>query len=66
MQNGCCIICSKHQSEFKQRLFVDHNHINNEIRGLLCRQCNLGIGNLKVDKYGIELLLKAIKYIKDS
>jgi len=39
-QKHCCFICEKHESEFKTRLAVDHNHITGEIRGLLCNYCN--------------------------
>lgn len=39
-QSGCCAICERHQSEFNQRLAVDHNHKTREIRGLLCNYCN--------------------------
>lgn len=60
-QNGCCKICDTHQSEFKQALSVDHCHLTNKIRGLLCDACNLGLGKFK-DK--IDLLEKAIDYLK--
>ena len=43
-QNGCCAMCGKHQSEFKQALSVDHNHQTDEIRGLLCFSCNSKLG----------------------
>lgn len=39
-QNGKCAVCDKHHTEFKSRLAVDHNHLTNEIRGLLCQNCN--------------------------
>ena len=40
-QSGCCAVCGERQSE---RLGIDHNHITNEVRGLLCRKCNLMLG----------------------
>jgi hypothetical protein len=43
-QKGCCGICKRHQSEFKKRLGVDHNHSTGKIRKLLCDRCNLGLG----------------------
>ena len=46
-QKGCCVICGRHQSEFKQRLHVDHCHKSGKIRGLLCFNCNCGLGNFK-------------------
>ena len=43
-----------------RRLSVDHNHVTSKVRGLLCNNCNRGIGNFKDKK---ELLLKAISYL---
>lgn len=40
-QVGLCAIC---QREFGENLFVDHNHETNSIRGLLCNECNKGLG----------------------
>jgi DNA-directed RNA polymerase subunit RPC12/RpoP len=39
-QKNSCALCERHESEFKTRLAVDHNHISGEIRGLLCQYCN--------------------------
>lgn len=39
-QNQCCAICTKHESQFKKRLAVDHNHKTGKVRGLLCYRCN--------------------------
>lgn len=61
LQEGCCAICRKHQSEFTQRLHVDHCHSTGKIRSLLCFNCNTGIGQLKED---IEILKEAIKYLE--
>ncbi len=45
LQDGKCAICGK---EPKNRtLCVDHDHINNKNRGLLCKTCNQGIGLLQ-------------------
>ncbi len=43
-QKGKCAICGKHQINFNRRLAVDHNHKTNEIRGLLCVNCNSKLG----------------------
>ncbi len=62
-QNGKCAICGKHQSELKKALFVDHCHKTGKVRGLLCFQCNVGIGNLGDD---IENLRCAILYLNKN
>jgi hypothetical protein len=61
-QNGVCAICFK-SCTAKKSLGVDHNHQTGKIRGLLCHNCNIGIGNLKDD---IFLLQRAIEYIKKA
>ncbi len=49
-QNGACAICGNPSNQnthngYPARLAVDHSHETGVIRGLLCRTCNLGIGN---------------------
>lgn len=46
-QNGGCAICGS--SGERRRLDVDHCHITDKIRGLLCNNCNRGLGHLKDD-----------------
>jgi hypothetical protein len=65
-QNGVCWICEKRtrgRGEEKNTLAVDHNHKTGKIRGLLCSNCNTGLGNLRDS---IELLEKAITYLKEK
>ena len=45
-QGNGCAVCRKTPKENGKRLAVDHNHSTGEVRGLLCSQCNKGIGNL--------------------
>jgi hypothetical protein len=59
-QNGCCKICQDHQSKFKNSLCVDHCHTTGKVRGLLCDQCNRGLGSFKDD---IEIVKNIIKYL---
>lgn len=45
-QGGGCAICRGHNKSGKA-LAVDHNHTTGKVRGLLCSNCNIGIGNLR-------------------
>jgi len=60
-QSGCCAICKRHQSHFKKRLALDHNHKTGAIRELLCKPCNTSLGNVEED---INRILAMIKYLK--
>lgn len=60
-QSDVCAICKK-KSRDGRRLHIDHNHTTKQVRGLLCHDCNRGIGIFKDD---YELLESALKYIKD-
>jgi hypothetical protein len=66
-QNGRCAICQRLPSELKsgrakrQRLHVDHDHEANKIRGLLCEDCNFGIGKFSEDP---EWLERAAAYLR--
>ncbi len=57
-QGGRCAICRTLNEE--EVLHVDHDHESGEVRGLLCRACNLGIGHLG----SIEVMLAAINYLQ--
>jgi hypothetical protein len=62
-QDGKCAICRhemKPRGRTKDAVAVDHNHDTGEVRGLLCRGCNHGIGNLKDDP---EVLIRAAEYL---
>lgn len=41
-QNERCAICGR--TEENRNLAIDHDHTTGEIRGLLCGQCNRGLG----------------------
>lgn len=62
-QNNCCAICKKHEDCFKVALAVDHDHITNKIRGLLCSSCNTALGLLNDS---IPLLKASISYLEDN
>ena len=59
-QRGCCKICGKHESEQRRALAVDHCHTTGAVRGLLCDNCNRGIGYFRDNP---EALKAAIKYL---
>lgn len=58
-QNNLCAICFS-ECKSGRRLSVDHDHITGKVRGLLCGNCNQGIGRFS-DRP--DLLASAIKYL---
>ena len=58
-QDGCCAICKE---KFKNRksLTVDHNHTTKRVRGLLCHNCNRGLGHFKDNP---QFLIRASEYV---
>lgn len=59
-QGGACAICSGNRSARKCQLAVDHCHDTNVIRGLLCTNCNAGLGYFADSP---KLLMAAIQYL---
>lgn len=60
-QGGVCAICGLGPTTDGRRLAVDHDHHTGVIRGLLCTNCNVGIGNFGDN---LEVLRKAIAYLE--
>jgi len=56
-QNNLCAICNKPSNK---TLHIDHDHVTGRVRGLLCSNCNLGIGLLEED---LVVLNRAIEYL---
>lgn len=54
LQEGKCAICFS----FEEILCIDHEHINNQVRELLCHGCNIIVGRLEHP-----LANKALEYI---
>ncbi len=44
-----------------KRFQIDHNHTTNKVRGLLCRNCNHGLGKFQDN---IQLLRNAAAYLE--
>jgi hypothetical protein len=60
-QNYSCAICGLPAEESARGLNVDHSHYTHKIRGLLCVQCNLGLGYFKDN---VQRLKAAIEYLE--
>ena len=64
-QKGKCAICGVSEVTISESIYeklnVDHDHNTGRVRGLLCPNCNLGIGNLK---HNINILNNAIEYLR--
>lgn len=61
-QNMSCAICLESFSDsINRRLAVDHDHTTGAVRGLLCGNCNNGLGRFKDN---VSLLKKAIEYLE--
>lgn len=59
-QNNSCALCSTQEPGGKGCFHIDHDHQTGEVRGLLCHQCNTGLGLFKDNP---DTLQKAIHYL---
>jgi hypothetical protein len=65
-QSGSCAICDKllgFDVDGVEVPHVDHDHSSGEVRGILCRSCNTGIGKLGDNPYRLE---RARRYLTRS
>lgn len=62
-QDGRCAICSSPPKDARglRTPSVDHDHNTMAVRGLLCRNCNVGLGLLGDD---LDSLLRAVEYLR--
>lgn len=66
LQCGVCAICKRVETATTKdgiirRLNIDHDNATGRVRGLLCRACNVGIGQLK---HELGILGSAIMYLE--
>lgn len=57
LQGGCCAICQEPCAD----PCLDHCHATNALRGVLCRNCNLGLGYFRDEP---DRLLAAVDYLQ--
>jgi hypothetical protein len=57
-QGGVCLICSREDPEH-----VDHDHKTGEVRGILCFNCNGGLGQFSDNA---ERLMNAVEYLESG
>jgi hypothetical protein len=68
-QGNTCAICKRKEwtratiTDNIMALSVDHCHVTGNVRGLLCRACNLALGQFEDN---IKTLNKAIKYLEQA
>lgn len=65
MQGGRCAICEESlktvESKNVKHYCVDHDHKTGQVRGILCTNCNFGIGHFKDDETRLQ---SALMYIR--
>lgn len=59
-QGGVCACC-QNPPKPGARLYVDHDHVTGQVRGLLCHLCNVGIGHLGDSAAGVRM---AVAYLE--
>lgn len=62
-QQNKCAICGIDKCSSGKSFAVDHDHKTNKIRGLLCKNCNVGLGMFEDNTNNIE---KALLYLKEQ
>jgi hypothetical protein len=62
-QGGCCAICKVVLDRVTRKTIpnVDHSHVTNKVRGILCLTCNVLLGNVQDDP---KILKEAILYLE--
>lgn len=58
-QENRCAICERDDKD----LVIDHDHVTQKVRGLLCTLCNTGLGNFGDNVRGLQ---RAVNYLKKA
>lgn len=61
-QRGCCAICERPWVEGTKALCLDHDHVTMKVRGMLCDQCNRGLGDFRDSPASLR---RAAQYLED-
>lgn len=62
-QGSRCAICGSEHPKSYGLWHTDHDHVTGKVRGILCQQCNVGLGKLGESQDGV---VRAIKYLTES
>lgn len=63
-QGGVCAICEKFELTSNSRyMVIDHCHVLDKVRGVLCHKCNTALGLFNDNT---KRLMSAIKYLKEK
>lgn len=66
-QKGACFICNYEllpSTNIKEKqATVDHDHKTGKVRGILCHNCNRGLGMFKDDIFRLK---KAVRYLNKN
>jgi Recombination endonuclease VII len=62
-QEGACAICSTPLNPFGTHTHTDHDHRTGKVRGILCTNCNRGLGHFKDN---IKFLESAMNYLQGN
>jgi hypothetical protein len=57
-----CAICKSGTPGARGEWRIDHDHVTGQVRGLLCNNCNSGIGMLQDDP---EIIATAARYVAE-
>ena len=61
-QGSCCAICFTTEPGGRHNQWhIDHNHDTDKVRGILCNDCNVGLGCFKDDRYRMS---EAVVYLR--